>query len=242
MRSKTIYSAKINRASKKKVTKDEIKQIFQQLFEEHKNTRKMESPFGKNLGSRVPQKLQSKMDYFYTAYNTEKHIQPYMVFEDKLNESIDSKKDKLFYKTAQTKWGDISKNLFNKNSEHFRQFLNAVNTNMYSDLIKMGTKYCSKLIKPKSVNGRRTSVISNATTSEKNLTTGLQMLKNIVREKILSKKRNLTVEPDHKVEADADTKHEILTSLVYISRANNKSSNHSSKKEIETFRNSDGKA
>jgi hypothetical protein len=120
-RSKTI-----NRPS----SKLNIKNAFNEIFKEET----------------LKDELHTKMDYFYSAYNQDNNYQKCMKFDEKLNNTLDSKgsknsnADKKFDKEANANWNCISKNILEKDKYQLRSFLRTVNQDMYLKLIKVGVR------------------------------------------------------------------------------------------------------
>jgi hypothetical protein len=122
-RSKTIGSALIP-GSRRLVSKREVKQAFDEIFAEELEL----------------DKKQRKLDYFYSAYNTNP-VGECMKFENSFTFDSASKQEEKFLRRANLKWERISKNVLETNEKDFRSFLKTVNKNMYEDLVKMGQKF-----------------------------------------------------------------------------------------------------
>ena len=205
-RSHTVNSAKF-KSEKSKISTKEVKEAFQEIF--------------KFCDSRSD-RLQAKLDYFYKGYNHGIGTPLYMQFEDNVDQTADSNEDQVFYKTAQSKWNNISNNILQGNEEHFRGFLKSVNTEMYDKLIRLGEKYFSKYSFPKSEAGRRDSEQTLQDKSHAHFNKGIKLLRDVIKEKVLTKRRNQSCEPNKGIGSTNMSKNALITPLVYISRANSK--------------------
>jgi hypothetical protein len=165
-RSKTIN----RRSSKNKISKLDIKNAFNEIFKEEK----------------LKDELHTKMDYFYSAYNQDNTSQKYMKFDEKLNNTLDSKDSKnskvneKFDEKANVNWNRISKNILVKDQNQLRSFLRTVNQDMYLNLIKVGVKFLSK-------ESIQVGEFSSKRDSNNEFKKGIQMLKQVVQEKIMGK-------------------------------------------------------
>lgn len=85
-------------------------------------------------------KKQRKLDYFYSAYNTNP-VCDYMKFENSFSFDTKNPTEEKFMCRANLKWERISNNILETKEKDFRTFLKSVNKNMYDDLVKMGQKF-----------------------------------------------------------------------------------------------------
>lgn len=131
-----------------------------------------------------------------------------------------------------SKWESITNNILMTNQDQFRDFLKSVNEAMYSELMKFGERCCSGFSLTRK--GRRGSEVSNSSHS-KEMKKGIKMLRDIIKQKIMSKRRKEKSEVEE-APPQLVNKHTLITPLVYLSRVNQMNGQNRNL-ESENFRN-----
>jgi hypothetical protein len=205
-RSKTIN----RRSSKHRISKLDIKNAFNEIFKEEVLQEET-----------LKDRLQSKVDFFYSAYNHDNTSQKYMKFDEKSNSTSDLKDSKdskdlkvvnKFDKKAIANWNWISNQILVKDKNKLRSFLRTVNQDMYLNLIKVGVKFLSK-------GSNQIGEFSSSQDSNNEFKKGIEMLKQVIQEKIMGKSQTeldklMPKSNQNKNMANSD----YLTPLVMISK------------------------
>lgn len=174
----------INRKLQKFAYKAQIKEIIESIFKEeiHQNM------------------LQQKMDYFYAPYHKNSSNIPFMKFETET-------KPKSSSRNPESLWKDVTDNIFSTKQEDFRNFLKSVNKSIYHDLVSIGKKYCNRILANNPAEPDLDPRESNP-----DIKTGVQLLKQIIYEKVLRKRK-----PHENCPVRIDRK-ELIAPLLYLSR------------------------
>lgn len=167
-------------------------------------------------------KLQEKLNYFYGPYTRKEPAgQPLSMCFNEDNEIKAENPHQLHTERAKKRWGSLSRNLFSKNTNSFRKFIQSVNPQMYTKLKEVGIQYYldefenprSKYSFPDIQKHGKTQdekMIENEQFESIHLNQGLKMLKKAVKNRMAK-----NTEEGHKT-AEED----FIQPLVYLLRGN----------------------
>lgn len=195
-------------------------------------------------------KLQAKVDFFYKPYEGSKKSNldiPNMDYSQDVSvDGSHATKDSTVYaKRAQQKWKRISNNILRRETNDLRGFLKSVNSNMYSDLLKLGQKYFKGRLNRKSTimknsdsnKNMRNSMDAALQSQPDDVESKYTMLKTAIKERVEYKKQIKNYIQNRRSLGEPTNKFDIVSPLVYISRLSkaNNAAKEETWKEVECF-------